>query len=206
MSRLVRSLAVAGILWLTATTASAVTLTVIDGGLTNPDQNYACLAGAALCQFPPALFLDAPAAATGSITLNAALTSASEVLDIDFVRFNLDNPTPNDTDFTDLAYTATIPIAVYGGTVFQAGIASGSISGFANGTPFVVTPQITNFTCGSVTSPTQCGIQFGENGFTVLGLDFAHTFNVLVTPVPEPALGLLVLVGLVGLAARARAE
>jgi hypothetical protein len=205
IGRIFRSLALAGILTLTATTASAVTLNVIDGGLTNPNQNYGCIAGAALCQFPPALFLDAPAYATGSIALNEALTSASVVLNIDFVRFNLDNPTPNDTDFTDLVYTATIPIAVYGGTVFQAGIGTASITGFANGNPFAVTPQVTNLTCGSTTSPTQCGIQFGENGFTVSGLDFAHTFNVLVTPVPEPALTLLVLAGVAGLVARSRA-
>lgn len=208
LGRVARSLALVGLLTFTASTAGAVTLSVVSGGLTNINQNYACAAGAALCPFPPAIFLENEVSATGTFTIDAALTSATVLLHLDLFRFDHYDPSPDGVTFSDVTYSAVIPIAVYGGTVFQAGIGTGTITGNANGSPFsVVNPQITNLTCSSLTQAGQCGIQFGENGYTLLGYDFVNTFNVLVTPalVPEPALTLLVLAGLAGLVARARA-
>jgi len=206
LARVARSLALVGLLTFTASTAGAVTLNVVGGGLTNINQNYACAAGAALCPFPPAIFLEDEVYATGTFTLNAALTSATVLLHLDMFRFDHYDPSPDGVTFTDVTYSAVIPIAVYGGTVFQAGVGTGTITGNANGSPFsVVNPQITNLTCSSVTQAGQCGLQFGENGYTLLGYDFVNTFNVNVTPVPEPALTLLLLAGLAGLVARARA-
>jgi hypothetical protein len=201
-SRLLGWIAASALL-LAAPAASAVTLTVVGNGLTSTTQNYGCATGAALCGVARDVVLGAPADVSGTIEINALGTTATIVLDLAYARFDA-GATPT-VIFTDVTYTAVVPILSYGGSVFQSGVSTGSASGLANGNPFSVAPVVTNFTCASTVSPSQCSLAFGENGFTnVAGYDFVHTFNLNTAPIPEPFSALLVGVGVAGLLLRLR--
>lgn len=203
---LLSTIAAAG-LWLLSTgSASAVTLNVAANGLTATASNYACDTGYSNCLIQRVLELDAPASVTGTIEIDTALSVA-------YIDFQLGSavfaPLVIDESAVTLEnvhFTGTVPIAVYGGTVAQLGPGSGTASGTANGVAFSVLPTIYAFTCSSLTEAGQCGVQFGPAGYgSIGGHHYVNTFNVLTTPaVPEPMAGLLVLVGLAGLARRAR--
>lgn len=70
-----------------------------------------------------------------------------------------------------------------------------------------LTALASNYTCDgrSASIPRPRSLISGPAGYgNIGGHDYVNTFNVLVTPVPEPMAGLLVLVGLAGLARRVR--
>lgn len=203
-SRILGWVAAAGLLF-AAPTASAVTLTVVGNGLTSLTANYGCETGAALCGVNRDIFLGTPADVSGTIEINALGTLATVVMDLTYARFDQYSPYTTVVTFTDVTYTAVIPILSYGGSVFQSGVSTGSVVGEANGNAFSRAPVVTNFTCASIVNPSQCGFAFGENGFEdVEGYDFVHTFNVNTVAVPEPFSALLIGAGLAGLLLRAR--
>jgi len=83
-------------------------------------------------------------------------------MDVSYVRFDQNFPYSTVVTFTDVTYTASIPILSYGGSVFQSGVSTGSVVGDANGNAFSRAPVVTNFTCASIVNPSQCGFAFGE--------------------------------------------
>jgi hypothetical protein len=83
------------------------------------------------------------------------------------------------------------------------------VTGDVNGSPFAIAAASVSISCDYPGGTGQCGISFGESGFSnVLGNDWRHMFNVTVqaVPVPEPTTGLLIGLGLAGLALRARSR
>ncbi len=204
-ARAALSIVAAAGLWVLSTVpASAVTLTVLDNGLTALSANYACPTGYTNCSTQRDLQLGAPADVTGTIEINAALTTA-------YIDFQLVSATftplaaGSAVTFENVSYTGTVPISAFGASVFQLGPGTGSVTGTANGVPFAVSPSIFNLNCSNITAAGQCGVQFGVAGFgAISGHYFVNTFNVLVTPVPEPAAAVLVIAGLAGLVRRVR--
>ena len=178
-------------LCLTASSASATTFQVTDNGLVAPNQNYGCPTGSANCLTSKDYDLLGTADATGQIVVTGSVATLS--LDIASVTFTSASG-PNQT-FTNVHYSGTVSVFASAGIVSQLGSATGSVSGSLAGSPFTAGALVTNLTCATDTITGSCSVMFGPIGFTAGSHDWLHTFNVLVTAVPEPALALLALLG-----------
>lgn len=184
-------------LGLVSSSALATTYNVTQNGLVAPNQNYGCPAGSANCLTSKDYDLSGTAAASGSITLSGSVATLS--FDVASVAFtSLSGPTQT---FTNTHYAGTLSVFNSAGIVSQLGSATGSVSGTLAGSPFTAAALVTNLTCVISGATGNCSVMFGPIGFTAGGHDWLHTFNVVVTAVPEPALGLLALLG-AALAAR----
>ncbi len=200
-----RALLGAGLWALTATGASALTLQVVGQGLWAPPQNYGCLTGSANCLSSADFALGSPAGATGTIDINVAGTIATINLQVASSTFL--GPSLSTITFAGASYTGTAAITSFpGGSYFQTGLGSGSVSGTANLNAFAVLPSITNFNCTITLGAGQCGITYGTTGgfANVQAHDWVHTFNVNVVALPEPSSALLVALSVAGLLIRSR--
>jgi len=202
-----RALLGAGLLALSTTGAWAlpVTLTVVGQGIVATNLTYGCPTGSVNCLASADFSLAAPAAATGTIGINAAGTIAS--IDLHVASATFDDPVALvSVTFAGVDYTGDVAIQTFGpGLYFQnvAVLSSGTVDGTANTIAFTRSPGISNLNCAVVGGAGQCGFTFGSSGFTnVSGQDWAHTFNVTV--IPEPASALLVALGMLGSLLRAR--
>ena len=190
----------AALLALPTAGAQALTLNIVGGGQEAGNLNYGCPTASGTCgEAARDYSLTAPAAATGSISINDDGTILSiEILSAGSI-FDT-TPAGSPVSFANVVYEASLTTFGTSPGSIDFGFGTGSVSGTVNGNPFSVSPSV-SITC---LYPGQCGITFGEGGFTnVLGHDWMHTFNVTVV-VPEPAHALLVALGLAGLALRAR--
>jgi len=191
-----------GVLLLGSSPALATTLFVAQGGLVAPNANYGCPTGSANCLTSLDFQLAGTAAATGSITTNAAGTMATISLDLASASFSpVPGPGANDV-FTSVHYSGSVNVFSTASVISQLFPASGTVTGFLNGTPFTASASIANLTCALANGAGQCGVAFGPQSFTAGDHDWLHTFNVTVAP--EPAMLALILVGLAGLGLRRR--
>jgi hypothetical protein len=201
---MMKRLALALGIWLLATAPSfATTLNVTAQGLVATNANYGCPTGSANCQTSLDFQLAGPAAATGSISTNAAGTLATISLDVASATFSpVPGPGSNDV-FTNVHYAGTVSVFTTASVISQLSPATGSVSGLLNGTPFTSSSLVLNLTCALSGGTGQCGVAFGPQSFTVGGQDWLHTFNVVVVT-PEPATAMLLCLGLAGLALHRR--
>lgn len=209
---LARAATVAGLFALLTTSAQAVTLNIVSGGLgTNVAATYGCPTAAGNCslaQRDESLLADATA--VGSITVNGAGTVVGISLFVGTANFN---GTGGPISFGPATYLATLsgasvittPIGPGTGGI-SSGLGTGTITGNVNGNPFSIPSASVSISCSYPGGTGQCGISFGENGFSnVLGHDWRHQFDVtVVAALPEPTTALLVALGLAGLARRSR--
>jgi len=124
---------------------------------------------------------------------------------------------PNTVSFSSLSYSASVNASVIGlgGGLFlvqQTGFATGSVTGSYSATAggsgpiSLASVDVNSLQCiVNAAGAGTCGVTFGRNGFPVTvgagSLLFQHTFNVNV---PEPATLVLLSLGALGLAWRAR--
>jgi hypothetical protein len=188
------------VLGLLAGSASATTYVVSGNGLIAPNQNYGCPAGSPNCLTSKDFDLVGTALATGTITVNPTFARLS--LEVASVQFSPTGGGSN-VSFTYVSYAGTVNVFTAPGIVSQSGFATGTVSGYLDGTPFTAPAIVTNLTCTTTDSGGNCSVMFGPSGFSAGGQDWLHTFGVLVA-VPEPALALLAFLGAAGLALRAR--
>ena len=203
-----RAAVVAGLLAISATGAQALTLNVTGGGLEAGNQNYGCPTAPGTCSLAAHEYtLTGPAIAVGTITINPAGTEIDIALSVASANFT-SSGSGGPISFGPVNYLAhltgasvvTTPISI------DSGFGTGSISGTVNGGALSVAAANVSISCDFPGGTGQCGISFGEGGFTnVLGNDWRHTFNVSVA-LPEPSAALLALLGLAGFALRARAR
>jgi hypothetical protein len=207
---LARAAIIAGLFVLATAPAQAVTLNVVSGGLeaTNAS-NYGCPTAAGTCSLAQRDYaLSADALATGTITVNALGTIIDIALYVPSATFT---GTGGPVTFGPVTYLATLSAGVVTTPIgpgvggISSGFGTGSVSGTVNGNPFAVSPNV-SISCSYPGGTGQCGISFGESGFTnVVGRDWRHQFDVtVVAALPEPTTALLVALGLVGLALRSR--
>lgn len=205
-----RAVLVAGVLAITTTGAQALTLNVTGGGLEADNANYGCPTGAGNCLLAARDYsLVSDAAATGFVSINGAGTILSIELHVAGATFDT-TPAGAPVTFGPATYLATIttfsatpPGPEVGGVDY--GFGTGSVSGTVNGNPFSESPAV-SISCVYPGGTGQCGITFGESGFSdVLGRDWLHTFNVTVA-LPEPTTTLLIALGLAGIALRTRSR
>ncbi|MEX2208881.1 MAG: hypothetical protein WEF50_21910 [Myxococcota bacterium] len=205
-----RAAIVAGLLAFSTPGAQALTLNVIGGGLEADNANYGCPTAPGTCSVAARDYLlTSDALATGTININAA----GDIIDIELhVAGATFTGTGGPITFGPVTYLATLsgpsvsttPVGPGTGGI-DSGFGTGSVSGDVNGSPFAVVAAAVSITCEYPGGTGQCGISFGESGFTnVEGRDWRHTFNVSVQALPEPTAGLLVVLGLTALALRLR--
>ena len=203
-----RTVLIAGLLALATTGAQAVTLNITAGGMEATNANYGCPTAPGTCVLAARDYsLVAPAIAIGQIVINPAGTVVAISLSVTSATFSGPG---GPISFGPATYLATLsgpsvvttPIGPGTGGI-SSGFGTGSVSGSANATAFAVSPNV-SISCNYPGGTGQCGITFGEAGFTnVIGHDWRHTFNVtVVQSIPEPTTGLLVVLGLAGLALR----
>jgi hypothetical protein len=209
-----RALIVVGFLAFSTAGAHALTLNVIGGGLEAANQNYGCPTAPGTCsEAARDYLLTSDALATGTIDINAA----GDIIDIELhVASAVFNGSGGPITFSTVTYQATLsgpsvsttPVTPgTPGTGANSGIGTGSVAGGANASPFAVAAASVIISCDYPGGTGQCGISFGESGFSnVEGHDWRHTFNVTVQALPEPTTGLLLALGLAGLALRARSR
>jgi hypothetical protein len=206
---LARAVIVVGLMTLTTAPAQALTLNIVAGGLEADNLNYGCPTAAGICVLAARNYgLAADVTATGSIEIDLTGTIVDIALYVSSATFNPTGPGSPIT-FGPATYLAhltgvtTTPIGPgAGGIAPKSG--TGSVSGDINGSPFSVSPFV-SINCQYPGGAGQCGISFGEAGFTnLLGHDWKHTFNVTVVALPEPATALLVTLGLAGFLLRTR--
>ena len=198
-SGLSRVLAIAG-LWLVATTgAGAVTLSVFSGGLSAPNLNYGCPAGAANCSISKDYQLVGLAVATGTVVINPAGTVATISLSIAGATFNPIGPGLPIT-FGPTTYTGTVSGLISTPSSAFGGGGAGAVAGTVNALAFSETPTV-SINCSYPGGTGTCGIGFGRTGFTDdAGHDWVHTFDLtVISLVPEPTVALLVAFGVAGL-------
>ena len=181
-------------LGLVASSASASTFQVSANGLVAPNQNYGCPAGSANCLTSMDYGLSGTGAATGDIVVSGSVATLS--LDVASVLF-LPMGAGSNVQFSNVHYSGTVNVFSTASIVSQIGSATGSVSGLLNGDPFTAPALVTNLTCATDALGGSCSVMFGPGGFSAGGQDWLHTFNVLVvtTPIPEPSLALLALLG-----------
>lgn len=177
---------------LAASSAPATTFQVTENGLVAPNQNYGCPTYSANCLSAKDYDLLGTADATGEIDVSGSVATLS--FDVASVTFT--SASGPDQTFTSVHYAGTVSVFASGGIVSQLGSATGSVAGSLGGSAFSSAALVTNLTCVTDAAGGSCSVMFGPIGFTAGGHDWLHTFNVLVTAVPEPALGLLALLGL----------
>lgn len=205
-----RAAIVAGLLALSTASSQALTLDVTGGGLEADNANYGCPTAPGTCSVAARDYLlTSDALATGTIDINVA----GDIIDIELhVASAVFTGSGGPIAFGPITYLATLsgasvsttPIGPGTGGI-DSGFGTGSVSGDVNGSPFAVAAASVSISCDYPGGTGQCGISFGESGFTnVEGRDWRHTFNVTVQALPEPTAGLLVALGLAGLALRAR--
>lgn len=198
---------IAASMWILSTAgawALPLAMTVVAQGIVASNSTYGCPTGSVGCMANKDASLSAAAAATGTISINAAGTLATIALNVASVSFT---GTPT-TTFTGVTYTGSVPVINYGGDNYQQNLGSGTIlgtaSGIANLLAFSSAPRITGFSCTVPGGSGQCAVTFGSQGFTnVAGRDWSHQFN-LTMGVPEPVSALLVALGVAGLLIRNR--
>src|SRR5262249_11819100 len=174
-------------LCLAASSAPATTFQVTQNGLVAPNQNYGCPAGSANCLTSKDYDLLGTANATGEIVGSGSVATLS--LDVAGVTFpSLGGP--NQT-FPKVHHSGAVSVFASAGIVSQLGSATGAVSGSLGGSPFSAPALVTNLSCATDTITGSCSVMFGPIGFTAGSHDWLHTFNVLVTAVPEPAGALL---------------
>ena len=200
MRRLIRTAAVLGV-WLAATApAYAVTVYNITSlGLTAPHANYGCPVGSANCLTSLDFQLAAPAAATGTITVNNAGNVASIDINIASIIFaSVPAGGPNAV-FTNVHYLGSVGVISSPTFVsqFPPGPGPGSVTGDFNGSPFSSSSTINNLLCSVTAGVGQCGMSIGPASFEVAGHNWLHTFDVFVS-VPEASALLLALFGVAG--------
>jgi hypothetical protein len=204
--RMTNRIAIALGAWLLASAPAfaATVFTVAQNGLTAPHANYGCPAGSFDCFTSLDFQLAAPANATGTITVNDAVTIATISIDVASVTFaSVPGGGPSDV-FTNVHYQGAVSVSG-SSTVFSQSTSPGpgSVAGLLNGTPFSSSSAIVNLSCFVVGTSGQCGLAFGPQAFTVDGHDWLHTFDVFVQ-LPEPSAILLLLLGAAGLTLRRR--
>jgi hypothetical protein len=201
-----RVVVVAGLLAISTTGARALTLNVTGGGLEAGNQNYGCPTAPGTCSLAAQDYtLTGPAIAVGTITINPAGTEIDIALSVASANFTGSGAPISFGPVTYLAHLSGASVITGPGSI-DSGFGTGTVSGSVNADPFSVAAANVSISCDFPGGTGQCGVSFGESGFTnVLGNDWRHTFNVTVA-LPEPSTALLALFGLAGLALRARAR
>lgn len=201
-----------------AAPADALQLVVTDGGLTAPSHNFGCETSASDCNGERDFLLDQAGVALGSLEVVGNMLSFE--LSVYSVSFE-DPGSGSVVSFSEVSYTGSafaltsgdmatgfsivVPL-VGNAAVVGAFQTSDSTRGVIDpSTPFAVQSELLNFNCFLLNGTGQCGLQIGNDGFTLpidgQDHDFVHTFNLTVIPEPSTA-SLVLFAGLAGLGLR----
>ena len=199
-----RAVVIAALLALATPGVQASTLNVVGGGLEAGNLNYGCPTAPGTCSGAAQDYtLATNAVALGTITINPAGTEIDIALTVAVANFS---GSGGPISFGPVTYLAHLsgPSVITTPTSIDSGFGTGTVSGNVNGNPFSIAAASVGISCTYPGGVGQCGVNFGEGGFSnVLGHDWRHQFNVTVA-LPEPTTALLIALGLAGLAIRAR--
>lgn len=220
------ALALASFALAMAAPARALRLEISDGGLSAPTGNFGCDSGVADCNAERDFVLQGSAGASGHIELlGDQLHFEISVLQVSFEDPGALAGEPSQVSFSGVSYSGSATALVQGDletglSIVVPVVGSASVVGsFQSGdaargeiggpTPFAVQAELLNVNCLLLGGSGQCGLQVGEDGFTLAldgaDHDFVHTFNLTLVPEPSTA-SLLLSAGLAGVLLRRRAR